>query len=595
MSAPCAPTGGAFLIEDVSLDQILTAEEIPSDARLMAKTIDDFMRKEVLPALDRIEDKEPGLMRSLVKKAAGLGLLAAAVPEKYNGLDLKKSWNATLVEKMALQASFAISVGAHTSIGTLPVLYFGTEEQRQRYVPKLATGELIGAFCLSEAGSGSDALNCAARAVLSEDGKHYILNGTKMWVTNGGFADLFTVFAKVDGEKFTAFLVERTFDGISLGKEEHKLGIKGSSTCRVILDNVKVPVENVLGEIGKGHRPALYSLNIGRFNIGVGGLASGKETLKIATQYAKQRKQFGKAISEFGLIQAKLGQMASLIFVLESIVYRIAGYYDSKFAGLDVTNPADADNIRQAAEEYSIECAILKFFGSEAMAYFVDEGLQIHGGYGYTEEFPMARAYRDARINRIFEGTNEINRLAVVMHAFKRAMQGRLDLLGAGAQLKDYIMNWQPGQDGMPADEIEELGQLVTQMRRATMFCAGQSFQTLGTGLEDKQEIVGAIAEMASNLLGVESAWLRLQKLAKTSTPANQDLALAATQVFASEAAAKSEQLGKFIVAALYDGDARKQNLSILKRLLKPPVVDALMLRRKLAEAVIDKEAYPFS
>jgi alkylation response protein AidB-like acyl-CoA dehydrogenase len=595
MSADCAPDGGAFLIEDADLDQILTVEEMPSEARFMAKSVEDFMRKEVLAVTDRLEEKEPGLMKSLLQKGAELGILSTLIPEKYDGLELKKSWNSLIMESVALEAGFAVSLGAHCSIGTLPVLFFGTEEQRKKYVPGLASGKIIGAFCLSEAGSGSDALNCAAKAVLSEDGKHYILNGTKMWVTNGGFADLYTIFAKVDGEQFTAFLVERGLEGITLGKEEHKLGIKGSSTCRVILDNVKVPVENVLGEVGKGHRPALYSLNIGRFNIGVGSLSGGKEILKISTQYAKQRKQFGKPIAEFGLIQQKIGQMAALVYVLESMIYRVAGYYDVKFAGLDVTNAADADKIRAAAEEYSIECAIMKFFGSEALAYFADEGLQIHGGYGFTEEFPMARAYRDARIQRIFEGTNEINRLAVVMHAFKRAMQGRLDLLGAGAQLKDYIMNWQPGQDaGGSLDPVEEIGVWVTQLRRATMFAAGRAIETLGPGgLEDKQEIVGAISEMAANLLGLESAWLRLQKLQKKALPANFELALAATQVFGCDAMAKSEELGRFIVAALFEDTDLKQNVSILKRLIKPPVVDTLTARRKLAAAAIDKEAYP--
>lgn len=593
MQPNTAPIGGAFLIEDALLEETLTTEELPSEARLMAKTVEDFIRKEVLPLASRTEAHEEGLMKSLVKKAAALGLLSTSIPEKYDGLDLPKSHITLLVEKLSLDASFSVSIGAHTSIGTLPVLYFGTPEQRQKYVPKLASGELIGAFCLSEANSGSDALAAQTKATLSPDGKHYLLNGTKMWTTNGGFADLYTVFAKVDGEHFTAFLVERNFPGVSVGKEEHKLGIKGSSTCRIILDNAEVSVENVLGEIGKGHRPALYSLNIGRFSIGVGGLGHSKEVIKISAKYAKQRVQFGKPIAEFGLMKHKFGEMALQCFVLESMVYRIAGWFDVRFGGIDIDDEGAADKYRAASEEYSIECAIMKFFGSEVLDFVVDEGLQIHGGFGYTEEFPMARAYRDARINRIFEGTNEINRLTVLDQAFRRALKGRLALTQAAANLKDTILSASPSLPDMNLDPIAEIGGWVRQIRNATLYAAGQSYEALGQNLIEKQEVVAAIADMAASLFALESAWLRLQKL-KTAGSSRSELAVAAVQVFGADVSAKVEQWARVVLCAISEGDARRVHISFLRRLLKIPLIDTVTLRRKIAAAVLDSEAYPW-
>ncbi len=588
-----APIGGAFLIEDGKIEETLTVEELPSDARLMAKTVEDFMRKEVVPLSSRTEAHEEGLMKSLIKKAAELGLLSTSIPEKYDGLNLPKSHITLLVEKLSLDASFSVSVGAHTSIGTLPVLYFGTPEQREKYVPKLASGELIGAFCLSEANSGSDALAAQTKAVLSPDGKHYLLNGTKMWTTNGGFADLYTIFAKVDGEHFTAFLVERNYPGVSVGKEEHKLGIKGSSTCRIVLDNAQVPVENVLGEIGKGHRPALYSLNIGRYSIGVGGLGYSKEAIKISSKYAKQRVQFGKSISEFGLIQHKLGEMALQCFVLESMVYRIGGWFDVRFGSIDIDDEDSADKYRAASEEYSIECAIMKFFGSEVLDYVVDEALQIHGGFGYTEEFPLARAYRDARINRIFEGTNEINRLTVLDQAFRRALKGRLALPQAAAKLKDTILSAPPSMPDLNLDPLDEMAGWVRQLRNITLYTAGQAYEALGQNLIEKQEVVAAIADMSASLFALESACLRLQKLKSTSS-SKQELGLAAAQVFGADASAKVEQWARYVLCAISEGDARRVHMGILKRLLKIPLIDTVTLRRNLAGAVLEAEAYPW-
>lgn len=598
----CPPVGGAFLIEEALPEQTFTPEEITAEARMMARSVEEFLRKQVLPLADRIEAHEEGLMRSLLQEAGKLGLLGADVPEIYGGLGLPKSTITLLTEKIALNASFSVSVGAHTVIGTLPILYFGTPEQKHKYLPRLATGEIIGAFALSEANSGSDALSAQTRATLSPNGKHYLLNGTKMWTTNAGFADLFVIFAKIDGEQFTAFLVEKDYPGVSLGREEYKLGIRGSSTRRVVLENARVPVKNVLGEVGKGHRVALYVLNIGRFNLGAGALGSSKEILHIATQYAKQRVQFGRPIADFGLIQHKLAEMAIRTFVLESMTYRTAGYWDARFSAIDADSPEADGCFRAAAEEYAVECAILKFFGSEVLDYVVDEGLQIHGGYGYTEEFPMARAYRDARINRIFEGTNEINRLTVLDQLLRRAQRGRLALSQAAAKVREAILAhpYEAGPQGGSSpgivdNPLQEIGGWVKQMRHAILFTAGTAWETYGEQLTEKQEIVAAIADMAAALYALESAWLRCGKMEPESRAESREWALAATQVYGSDACAQVERWGRYVLAACSAGDSLRANAAVLRRLLKLPLIDTLSLRRKVAERVLAKEAYPLA
>jgi alkylation response protein AidB-like acyl-CoA dehydrogenase len=570
----------------------------------------------VHPLLDRIEAQEEGLMRRLVQQAGKLGLLATAVPELYGGLDLPKSAIGLLIEKMAINPSFSVSVGVQTALSTLSLLYFGTPEQKQKYLPGLASGEIIGAFSLSEANCGSDALASQTRAALSPDGRSYQINGTKMWTTNAGFADLFVVFAKIDGEQFTAFLVERNTPGVSLGREEHKLGLKGSSTRRVILDNASVPVENILGEVGKGHRVALYVLNIGRFQIGAGGLGGSKEMLRTATLYAKQRVQFGQPIASFGLIQHKLAEMAVRMFALESMIYRTAGYWDILFQDIRADAPDANEKYRAAAEEYAVECAILKFFGSEVLDYVVDEGLQIHGGFGYTEEFPAARAYRDARINRIFEGTNEINRLTVLDQLLRRAQRGRLPLPQAMAKLKDAVLS--PPQTESVVGPLEEIGVWVRQIRQATLYVAGQAWEALGERLAERQEIVAALADMTAALYALESAWLRCSKmhgvqafrysgiqeqsstLPSAQTPEHLNTripehpALAAVQVFANDACHQVEQWARYALAGFSAGDTLRTHLSALRRLHKPPLLDTISLRRQIAAAVLEREGYPW-
>jgi alkylation response protein AidB-like acyl-CoA dehydrogenase len=590
MSDYPSPPGGSFLVQDTDPTTILTPEALPAEARLMAKSVEEFVRKEVLPKVEQIDAHEEGLMPGMVRKAGELGLLGADLPECYGGYGLRKPTITLLVERSALQGSFSVSIGAHTVIGSLPILYFGTPEQKAKYLPKLATGEWIGAFALSEAGCGSDALSSKTKATLTPEGDAYLLTGEKMWTTNAGFADLITIFAKVDGEKFSAFLVEKTFPGLTLGREEHKLGIKGSSTRRIILENCRVPVENVLGEIGQAHRVALYVLNIGRFNLGVGGLGASKEALKLGAAYARQRVQFGTPIASFGMIQHKLGEMAARLFALESTVYRTAGYWDGKFGAVVPTADDANDQYRAAAEEYAIECAIMKFFGSETLDFVVDEALQIHGGFGYTEEFPMARMYRDARINRIFEGTNEINRLMVVDQMVRRAMRGRLGLVEAGAKVKDVLLS-PPGM-GAPGDPLAEIAGWVSGLRLLTLYVAGQAWETLGEGMAKAQEVCGCVADLVAGLYALESAYLRC-KSGKLTGKALEN-AIAATQVYGTGVCDQAEATARTALAAFSSGDTLRTHAASARRLLKAPLTDTIALRRQLAAAVHDADGWPW-
>ncbi|MDE2125306.1 MAG: acyl-CoA dehydrogenase family protein [Armatimonadetes bacterium] len=592
MAESPVPAGGAFLIDAAGPNSILIPEQLSAETRQMARTMADYVRREVMPRLDEIEHQQEGLMRRLVQGAGDLGLLAIGVPECYGGLGLNKSAVTLITEKAAPNASFAISVGAHIGIGTLPLLFFGTPAQKQKYLPTMASGERLSAFALSEANSGSDALAAKTTATLDEPRGCYLLNGTKMWTTNAGFADLLTVFAKVDGEKMTAFLVETSAPGVSLGREELKLGLKGSSTRRVVLENAEVPVENVLGEIGKGHRAALYPLNLGRYAIGAGALGASKEALAAAAKYALQRSQFGQAIANFGLIQAKLGEMATRIFAAESMVYRVAGYWDDIFGRIDHASPAALEGYRAAAEEYSIECAIIKFYGSEMLDYVVDEALQIHGGYGYTEEFPMARAYRDARINRIFEGTNEINRLTVLDQALRRAKAGRLDLESAAHRLRDTVLA--PPETLESTDPLGAARALVGEMRNVLLYVAGQAWEALGEGLAEQQEVAAAIADMAADLLALESSAIRVSMLQESAPGDRAECALAALQTLASDAADRAAHLARTVLVACAQGDALATHYAVVRRLLRPSTANTVALRRKVAALVLQSEGFPW-
>src|SRR5712671_6843772 len=432
--------GGSFLLEERQVADVFTPEDFSEQQQMIGQTTEEFAINEILPQAEKMENKDFSVSRDLLKKAGDLGLSGVEIPEAYGGLEMDKVTAAVIADHIAQYAGFATTWGAHSGIGMLPLVYFGTEEQKKKYLPRLAAGEIVGAYALSEASSGSDALNCRARAQLTPDGKHYILNGEKMWITNAGFADLFTVFAKIDGEKFTAFLVEKTFPGFSVGGEEHKLGIRGSSTCPIILNDCKVPVENLLGDIGKGHIIAFNILNIGRFKLGAMCVGGGRVSLEHAIGYAKQRKAFGKTIADFGLVREKLANMAALIYVGESLVYRTVGMMDSALGEVDKSGADAMKETRKAIEEYAVECSIIKVWASEMVDYVVDETLQIYGGYGFVEEYPAERAYRDARINRIFEGTNEINRLIITGFLLKRAMSGQLPLMPAIKKLMDEVL-----------------------------------------------------------------------------------------------------------------------------------------------------------
>src|ERR1700678_575908 len=583
--------GGSFLLEERQTADVFTPEDFSEQQQMIGQTTEEFAVNEILPQAEKIEHKDYSVSRDLLKKAGDLGLSGVEIPEAYGGLEMDKVTAAIIADHMAKYAGFATTWGAHSGIGMLPIVYFGTEEQKKKYLPKLATGETVGAYALSEATSGSDALNCRARAVLSPDGKHYVLTGEKMWITNAGFADLFTVFAKIDGEKFSAFLVERTFPGFSIGGEEHKMGIRGSSTCPVILNDCKVPVENLLGEIGKGHVIAFNILNVGRFKLGAMCVGGARVSIESAVAYARQRKAFGKTIGDFGLVREKIANMATLIYVGESLVYRTVGMMDTLLSEIDSASPDAAKDRRKAIEEYAVECSILKVWGSEMIDYVVDESLQIFAGYGFVEEYPAERAYRDARINRIFEGTNEINRLIITGFLLKRAMSGQLPLMPAIKKLMDEVLSGPSVGEEIEGPLAEER-KLVAQAKKLGLFIAGSATQKYMAAIQDQQEVMGAIADMTIEIYAMESAVLRAQKIVGQKGEASAGLPIAMTEVYLTQALEKCEAGARKVIADVAEGDMLRTQLAIVRRLSKHEPFNTIALRQQIAQKTIEAGKY---
>jgi alkylation response protein AidB-like acyl-CoA dehydrogenase len=582
--------GGSFLLEFPAPQDVFTPADLSDDQKLVGQTAEEFVLKEVLPLAKELENKKPGLMAELVRKGGELGLMGGGVPEEYGGAGLDKIATTVLTEKLSIYGGFAVTHGAHAGIGTLPIVYFGTEEQKKKYLPKLATGELIGAYCLSEPQAGSDAQNSLTRAELNAEGTHYVLNGQKMWITNGGFADLYIVFAKIDGEKFTAFIVERAFPGCKPGNEEHKMGIHGSSTTPVFLENCKVPKENLLHEIGRGHIVAFNILNAGRFTLGASCVGGSKHVLMTSSKYSKERKAFGKSIGDFGLMKEKLAEMAIQIFAVESMVYRSAGNIQAMVAAGTGDKTA---HLMKVLEEYAIESSIAKVYGSEMLDFVVDEAVQMFGGYGFHEEYPVCRAYRDSRINRIFEGTNEINRMLIVQMLMKRAMGGQLALVPAATKLADEILAG-PSFEETPEGVLTDETRVVANAKKIFLQAAGGAVQKFREKLADEQELVAALANIVMEIYAMESCLLRAQKAAEAKGESPNAAMIAAARVFISEAMERLEHEAKRALAAVHEGDMLTTQMAVLKRFGKRGTVDTIALRRLVAGAVQAQDRYPF-
>ncbi|SEF61531.1 acyl-CoA dehydrogenase family protein [Paenibacillus sp. UNC499MF] len=582
--------GGSFVIEDLDVNTLVTPEDFTEEQRMMMETTRDFVEGEVLPKDEEIEKLDYELTVKLMRKAGEIGLLGADVPEEYGGLGLDKISSTVINENLSKASAFALSIGAHVGIGTLPIVFFGTPEQKRKYLPDLATGEKIAAYCLTEPTSGSDALGAKTTAKLSEDGRHYILNGSKLYITNAGFADIFIVYAKVDGKDFTAFIVERELPGFSVGPEEKKMGIKGSSTCPLYFEDVHVPVENLLGEVGRGHIIAFNILNIGRFKLGAGCLGASKEAIELSAKYANTRTQFGQPISSFPLIGKKLAEMNIRTYVTESIVYRTSGMIDTALQNLDHNSAEAGQQSAKAIAEYALECSINKVFASEALDFVADEGVQIHGGYGFIQEYKIERIYRDSRINRIFEGTNEINRLLIPGTLLKKAMKGELDLMGKAQALQAELMQLIPGQT---FDEpLEQAAHLTAMAKKVFLMAGGSAVQKYGMNLEKQQEVLSNLADMMIGIYAMETTLVRTRKLIAKSGEEKAKNAIQMTDVFVQEALGEIERLAKDTLAAMETGDMLRTQLSVLKKLTRSTPVDAVGLKREIAARVIAAEKY---
>jgi butyryl-CoA dehydrogenase len=593
-SSIAAPAGGSFLLETRLPGEVFTPEDLTEEQRQIAATAERFAREEVMPAMAAVEAKEPGAMARLLLKAAELGFTAADIPEDYGGLEMDKVTSTVITDHVSRLASFSTAFGAHTGIATLPLVWYGTPEQKQRYLPRLAACEWIGAYGLSEASSGSDAMNIRTRAALAPDGASYILDGEKHWITNGGTAGLYTVFAKIDGEKFSAFLVERETPGLSVGAEEHKLGIRGSSTCPLVFQDCKIPKENLLGEAGKGHHIAFNVLNMGRLKLGVACVGGARHALEDMIRYAKQRQAFGKPIAEMGLIQKKIALTAARLYAAESMAYRTAGMIDACLARLNAQDAAQRKlDAPRAIGEYAVECSILKVYGSEMISFAADELVATMGGYGYVEEYPAERTYRDARINRIFEGTNEINRLIITGWLMKQAMGGKLPLLPAINRLMDEVT--QPGAFEAASEGGEPLARetaALATVRKIALFAAGVASQRFKLELEQQQEVMADLADMITQIFALESALVRAQKIAQSGR-GTAAVAAAMTGLLAEETVGPAELAARRILAACSEGDALRTQLAILRRLARSVPADSVALIRSVAKPCLELERYP--
>ncbi|WP_164215097.1 acyl-CoA dehydrogenase family protein [Virgibacillus sp. YIM 98842] len=582
--------GGGFLVEDLTGEDVITPEDFSEEHHMIAKTTEDFVTGEVLPKVDNLENHEFEHSVDLLKKAGELGLLGADVPEEYGGLGLDKISSSLITEKFSRAGGFSVTHGAHVGIGSLPIVFFGNEEQKQKYLPKLATGELLAAYALTEPSSGSDAMSAKTTAKLNEAGTHYILNGEKQWITNSAFADVFIVYAKIDGEHFTAFIVERGFPGVSTGPEEKKMGIKSSSTRTLVLEDAEVPVENLLGEKGRGHIIAFNILNVGRYKLAIGGVGGAKRGIELASKYVNERKQFDTPISSFSLTQEKLGTMAAETYANESSVYRTVGLFEQRMGSLTEEQLKDGREVAKAIAEYQIECSMNKYMATELLDYVADEAVQMHGGYGFMQEYEVERMYRDSRINRIFEGTNEINRLIVPGTLLKKAMKGELPLFQKAQSLQEEIMMMMPEEVGTEALEQEK--HLLTNAKKIVLLGAGLAAQKYMKEIENEQEILANLADMVAEVYNMEAAILRTEKAISKSGEEKNKQKLLYTQVYAQEAFNRIEADAKEILIAVEEGDSLRMMLSSLRKLTRHTPTNVIAKKREIAAKIIEEEKY---
>lgn len=582
--------GGAFLTEDLTADDVITPEDFTDEHKMIAKTTEDFVTGEVVPKIDNLENHEFEHAVNLLKKAGELGLLGADVPEEYGGLALDKISSSLITEKFSRAGGFSVTHGAHVGIGSLPIVFFGNDEQKEKYLPKLATGELLAAYALTEPSSGSDALGAKTTAKLNESGTHYVLNGEKQWITNSAFADIFVVYAKIDGEHFTAFIVEREFPGVSTGPEEKKMGIKSSSTRTLILEDAEVPVENLLGEKGRGHVIAFNILNVGRYKLAIGGVGGSKTGIELATKYVNQRKQFNTPISSFSLTQEKLATMAARTYANESAVYRTVGLFEQRMGALTDEELKDGREVAKAIAEYQIECSMNKYTATECLDYVADEAVQLHGGYGFMDEYEVSRMYRDSRINRIFEGTNEINRLIVPGTLLKKAMKGELPLLQKAQSLQEELMMMMPEEVG--DETLAQEKYLLRNAKKMVLLGAGLAAQKYMQKLENEQEILVNLADMTAEVYNMESAILRTEKAINKSGEEKNKLKLLYTQVYVQEAFNRIEADAKETLIAVESGDTLRMMLSSLRKLTRHTPTNVIALKREIAAAIIEEEKY---